>query len=263
MFPTMNPFLTHGAVSWSEYLAADPAVSIAFYENVLGWQHHAMPMEGSGLYHIATANGTFAAGFMQRPHESIPPCWGFYVTVEDIQAFIARHKPRLCVPLTDTPMGPFCGILDPQGAVLYAIEYNAAENETEAVTDFVSAFTRHGLFSWFELHTKDAAAAAQYYGTLFGWTFDEMPIPSGIYRRISVGDVGIGGIAEMPLGDAPAYWHGFVTVDDVDARIDKATARGAEVKMGPFDLPGVGRMAHIHDPDGAPLSLITYEPMVG
>ena len=261
MFPTMNPFLTHGAVSWSEYLAADPAASLEFYKKLLGWQHQSMAMEavGDGQYHVATSDGTNAAGLMMRPSEDIPPCWGFYVTVHDVAALVESHQPRLFVPVTDTPMGPFCGIMDPQGAMLYAIQYAAPEDGSGGITDFVSVFQRHGLFSWFELHTSDGAAAEKYYGSLFGWSFKATEGPFGLYRHISVDGVGIGGITEFLPEGVPPYWHGFVTVDDVDARIALAASLGATVTAPPFDLETVGRMAHILDPNGVPLTLITYE----
>ena len=263
MFPTMNPFLTHGAISWSEYLAIDPTASLDFYGKLLGWHHYSMPMEmeGGGTYHVATADGTNAAGFMKRPHENIPPCWSFYVTVRDVHALVETHSPQLCVPVTNTPMGPFCGMLDPQGAVLYAIQYATPEKESSGVTDFVSVFSRHGLFSWFELHTPDGAAAAEYYGKLFGWSFEDKETPFGLYRYIKVGEVGIGGITEFLPKGAPPYWHGFITVDNVDERIALAASLNATVNAPPFDLPGVGRMAHIQDANGVPLSLITYADM--
>ncbi len=263
MFPTMNPFVTHGAISWSEYLAIDPTVSLEFYAKLLGWQHYSVPMEmeGGGTYYVATADRTNAAGCMKRPHEDIPPCWGFYVTVRNVRALVEEHKPQLLIPVTDTPMGPFCGIMDPQGAVLYAIQFVAPKEESEGVTDFVSTFRRHGLFSWFELNTTDGAAAAAFYGELFGWTFQETSTPYGIYRQINVGEVGIGGIAEFLPENAPPHWRGYITVDNVDDRIATATSHGATVLAPPFDLPGVGRLAHIQDPNGAPLSLIKYEDM--
>ncbi len=265
MSTAMNPFFTHGAVSWSEYLASDPAESTDFYRKLLGWRYTSMPMEmdGGGTYHVALVGDTNVSGLMKRPHSSIPPCWGFYVTVQDIHALVAEHSPQLFVPITNTPMGPFCGIQDPQGGMLHAIQYANPEAETQGVIDFASAFSRHGLFSWFELHTGDGAAAAEYYCNLFGWTIQEKTIPFGIYRMIMVGEVAIGGIAEFLPENTPPYWHGFITVDNVDDRTTLAATLGAVVNTPAFDLPGVGRMAHIQDPSGAPLTLITYESWGG
>jgi len=255
----MNPFATHGAISWGEYLAIDPAVSLNFYGQVLGWKHNSMPMPDGSLYHIATVNGTNVGGLMKRPKEDIPPGWGFYVTVQDVRALAAKHASSLCVPLTESPVGPFCGILDPQGGFVYAMQYHDNEAESEGITNFTSAFHTPGLFSWFELHTRNGAAAVSFYEDLFGWTYKESEIPGGIYRQIVVGDAQIGGIAEMESASERAYWFGYVTVDDVDRQAGIAASLGAKILMQPFDFPGVGRMTHILDPNGAPLSLIKYE----
>lgn len=52
-----------------------------------------------------------------------------------------------------------------------------------------------------------------------------------------------------------------MTVDDVDATVEKAQALGANVLMPPRDIPTVGRFAVIQDAQGAVLSVITYQEM--
>jgi predicted enzyme related to lactoylglutathione lyase len=49
-----------------------------------------------------------------------------------------------------------------------------------------------------------------------------------------------------------------VTVDSVEDTIAKATKLGAKVCMPPMDVPGVGRMAVLGDPQGATFSVIKY-----
>ena len=257
----MNPFVTHGAVSWSEYLAIDPARSLDFYSKISGWQYLTMPMQDGSTYHIAQQGGINVAGLMKRPQETIPACWGFYITVNDVKAFAAEHASKLFIPLTDTPMGPFCGLADPHGGMVYAMQYNPLPpgSETQGVTNFLSTFTTPGLFSWFELHTPDAVAAAAFYGDIFDWTFKEMEIPGGVYRQINVGCAAIGGIAQVEV--ERANWMGYITSSDVDRQTDLALSLGAKALMGPFDYEGVGRMTHILDPDGVLLALIQYENM--
>ena len=254
----MNPFQTHGAVSWCEHLSPDPEAALKFYGQLLGWTHYSMEMEMGGTYYVALQGKTNVAGFMERPHEDIPPCWSYYVTVNDIKGLVETHKPELFVPITDTPMGPFCGLMDEQGGMIHAIQYAAPEKESEGVTDFVSAFTSHGVFSWFELRTTDSAAAAEHYGKLFGWNVKPMEDAVAPYQVISVGEVGIGGISEYVPEGAPPYWHGYITVDDVDRRAASAESLGGRLLGEPFDLPGVGRMIHILDPDGATVTLVKY-----
>jgi hypothetical protein len=57
----------------------------------------------------------------------------------------------------------------------------------------------------------------------------------------------------------PPTWGCYVTVDDVDARADQAKRIGGQVLVAPTDIPGVGRFAVIQDPQGAMISLITYQ----
>ncbi len=54
----------------------------------------------------------------------------------------------------------------------------------------------------------------------------------------------------------------YFTVEDVDAAVDRATARGAKVLYGPVDSP-FGRFAALMDPQGAAFSLIDVERTEG
>jgi len=126
----------------------------------------------------------------------------------------------------------------------------------------MDAFKTHGAFSWSELTTSNPKAATEFYAGLFGWRFDTMDMGQGPYHVVKVGDVSIGGVMGPPPG-APAMppaWGCYVTVDDVDATAKKAAQLGGTVCNGPFDIPGVGRMAVLQDPQGAIISAITYVP---
>lgn len=121
-------------------------------------------------------------------------------------------------------------------------------------------YRTHGAFSWAELTTSDPDAAQAFYRKLFGWTAREMSLPSGAYTTFQVGDVTVGGMMRMPdeaAGTAPT-WGVYVTVADVDATVEQARALGGTVIATPREIPGVGRMAVIEDPQGARVSVITY-----
>jgi predicted enzyme related to lactoylglutathione lyase len=49
----------------------------------------------------------------------------------------------------------------------------------------------------------------------------------------------------------------FLAVDDVDTRVAKAIEAGAELAMPVFDVPGVGRIAMLREPNGAGIGWIT------
>jgi predicted enzyme related to lactoylglutathione lyase len=128
----------------------------------------------------------------------------------------------------------------------------------------MDAFQTPGAFSWNELMTSDPEAAISFYTALLGWTTQTMAMPGGDYHLLKVGDTSVGGVMAMPpearAGGMPPSWGSYVTVADVDATARKATALGGKVVHGPLDIPGVGRMAVIVDPQGAAINVIAYTP---
>jgi len=46
----MNPFQTHGAISWHEYLAADVPSALKFYTELLGWTTTDLPVAENEVY---------------------------------------------------------------------------------------------------------------------------------------------------------------------------------------------------------------------
>ncbi len=120
---------------------------------------------------------------------------------------------------------------------------------------------KHGDFIWYELLTSDADAAGDFYGKVVGWASIRSDQPDMDYRFFSSGDGsdptdGVGGYMaitpEMAEGGAHPSWVGYICVDDVDVSVTKLTAAGGKVLMPATDLEGVGRMAMVTDPQGAP-----------
>ncbi len=121
-------------------------------------------------------------------------------------------------------------------------------------------FKTHGAFSWQELMTDDVAAAKDFYGGLFGWSFEQMCTGEMAYTVIKTGGQEIGGIMAKPpqAAGAPNMWQGYVTVDDVDAIASKAEQLGGRLLLPPKDIPDVGRIACIQDTQGAVVCAVTY-----
>ncbi len=124
---------------------------------------------------------------------------------------------------------------------------------------------QHGDFIWYELMTKDADAAGNFYGKVVGWTSTKSDQPGMDYRFFSSGDGsdtkdGVGGYMaitpEMAEGGARPAWVGYIAVDNVDASAASITSAGGSVLMPALDLDGVGRMAMVADPQGAPFYLM-------
>jgi predicted dithiol-disulfide oxidoreductase (DUF899 family)/predicted enzyme related to lactoylglutathione lyase len=118
----------------------------------------------------------------------------------------------------------------------------------------------HGNFYWNELVTCDVEKAKKFYSATIGWTFDAMPMPDGTYWVAKMGDKAVGGL--FPIGGpqwegVPEHWMSYLAVDDVDARVKKATAAGAKLMRPNFDVPGVGRIAILTEPGGSGIGWIT------
>ena len=119
---------------------------------------------------------------------------------------------------------------------------------------------KHGRFSWQELMTTDVEGAKDFYAKMFGWQYQTFPMADMIYEVIRTGEDETGGIMPIPpqAEGHPPTWGIYVTVDDVDASAALAVELGGKIHVPPTDIPEVGRLAMIQDPQGAHISIITY-----
>ena len=120
---------------------------------------------------------------------------------------------------------------------------------------------KHGRFSWNELMTTDVEGARDFYTKLFGWQYETFNMNDMPYHVIRSGEEETGGIMSMPpqAEGHPPMWGIYVTVDDVDASVKLTEELGGKVHLPPTDIPEVGRFAILQDPQGAFISIITYE----
>lgn len=124
----------------------------------------------------------------------------------------------------------------------------------------MDVFKTHGAFSWSELTTPDPQAAAAFYGSLFGWALDAMPMPDGEYHVAKLGDTAVAGLMAPPPGAraAPPHWGVYLTVDNVEQTVARCAELGGKLLVPAMDVPGVGRMAVLQDPQGAVFSVMAY-----
>jgi predicted enzyme related to lactoylglutathione lyase len=119
-----------------------------------------------------------------------------------------------------------------------------------------------GTPSWVDLSTSDTDAAKSFYGSLFGWTFDDVPVGEGmVYSLASLRGANVGAIGAQPAeqtgAGVPPHWQMYITVTDVDAAAALVADAGGSVHVPPFDAMDAGRMVVITDPAGAFLMLWT------
>jgi predicted enzyme related to lactoylglutathione lyase len=123
-----------------------------------------------------------------------------------------------------------------------------------------------GGFIWYELMTPDPAGAKRFYDPVVGWNIGTDSVAPGIeYRMIGrSGGGNAGGVLtltdEMISGGARPIWLGYLHTNDVDAKVEAIKADGGSVMMEPWDQPGVGRLAMVTDPAGAPFYLMDAIP---
>ena len=104
---------------------------------------------------------------------------------------------------------------------------------------------------WNELITPDPAAAVKFYGGLFGWTTETMPMPGMNYTMLKHGGETFGGIMSPKQPGTPPNWMHYVGVASLEETIAKAAALGAKVCMPPMEIGDTGRIAILQDPQGA------------
>jgi uncharacterized protein len=120
--------MKHGAFSWFELMTTDVQAAKKFYSELLNWGVKEMPMENM-TYTVASVDGEDVAGLMSMPpgQEDMPPTWGLYITVDDVDVTAAKAKDlggKVLVEPQDIPqVGRFSVLQDPQGAWFAAITY--------------------------------------------------------------------------------------------------------------------------------------------
>jgi len=121
-----------------------------------------------------------------------------------------------------------------------------------------------GTPSWVDLGSPDPAAAAEFYGAIFGWEAAMDPRPeAGGYGLFSLRGHTVAGIGPQQNPDMPPFWAVYVTVADTDATVAEAGSAGAQVVAGPMDVLDAGRMAVLQDPVGSFISVWQPRATIG
>ena len=113
-----------------------------------------------------------------------------------------------------------------------------------------------GKFCWNELLTPDVEAAKKFYGELFGWTFESMPMPDGEYIFGKSGDEPRSGMMQIQKewGEVPPHWMSYVAVENVEASVEKAKSLGGTILQDTKAVGEMGTLAIVQDPTGAVLA---------
>ena len=231
---------TVGLVVWHDHVSGDVERATAFYRDVLGWEYEVWK-HAETEYPMIAVGGRRHGGFLARGGVAR---WLPYVRVDDVDESVRRIGEaggRVHAPPTDLPdVGRFAVVADRQGAA-----FTVWRDESDEATG-------NDAFAWDELYTDDPAAAADFYGAMFGWS--TAPFNKG-YTVFKRGDAMVGGLLARPDAIAEPGWLPYLTTADADRTFARAGERGARSILEPTDIPNVGRVAVLVDPAGAAFGL--------
>ena len=115
---------------------------------------------------------------------------------------------------------------------------------------------------WYELMTTDPAAAETFYTNVIGWTsapFPGSPQPYTLLKRS--GDVQVAGLMPRPTDmNMPPFWSIYVAVPSLDEAAAHIERLGGSQLSEVIDVPTVGRLQMLKDPQGAPFYILQPEP---
>lgn len=137
-----------------------------------------------------------------------------------------------------------------------------------ATSNLESTTSAQGSHVWYELLTPDPEGAKTFYDSVIGWNIEAQPSGEMDYRMIGRADGGnAGGVMrltdEMKSHGARPVWLGYVAVDDVDTAVSSIEGAGGKALMPAFDIPDIGRIALVADPQGNPFYVMTPTPPPG
>ena len=110
-------------------------------------------------------------------------------------------------------------------------------------------------FVHIELTTDNPGRAKEFYGQLFSWSLEDMPMPEGPYTMVKAGDGPGGGIMKKPTPEVPTAWLPYVQVDSVSDAVAKAKKLGGTIMKDKTPIPNMGAFAILLDPTGGAIGI--------
>jgi len=145
---------------------------------------------------------------------------------------------------------------------LAAFAAEAADRFWPPIVDPPTGQHTPGRWVWGDLVTSDVAVAADFYGQVFGWTFETYGGENDLetYTLALADGLPIGGLVfdQRALKDKvpSARWIGLISVPNVRAAADAVTQAGGKVMVAPVMLGERGETAVFQDPEGTPFGVV-------
>ena len=252
----------NGKYCWVDLTTTNIEASKRFYSDLFQWNFEEEKAPQGGTYHIAKVGDSAVAGLMtQSPEQKgAPSSWNTYFGVDSLETFSKKAEEfgaqTVVARQSVGDHGALSVLKDPTGAYFCTWQ---SKNPADLEKPFASNTPGH--FGWTELATNDLDRAGRFYSEVFEYT----PAAFGAEQKDATyftfnyegkPQAGLMGIPSDKT-DVPSHWANYVTVENCDRTLEKATQLGAQTLYGPVDVPNVGRFAKIRDPQGAVIAFIS------
>jgi predicted enzyme related to lactoylglutathione lyase len=244
-----------GTPNYVELITPDQAAAKTFYGSLFGWEIEEVPMGDSGYYLTVAKDGSSVAGIggMMPDLAGHPAWWGVYLAVDDVDAATAKVADLggevEAGPFDVMEHGRMSSIKDPSGA-----RVNLWQAKAHVGTQVAN---EPGTPIWNELISPDLDTAKPFYSELLGVTWESQSMEGGPdYTTYLVDGRQVGGAMPPMMDGVPPHWNVYFNVESVDDTITRVVELGGTVVAPAFDVPGVGRMSVLADPQGAMFNLM-------
>lgn len=239
-----------GSFGWLELITDDVEGAIAFYTELLGWGITTSDMDGEA-YQYATIGETNVCGFDTDDGSGAPPHFLPYIEVnESLEGAISAVEAnggKVHRTLDIPGIGKMATCADPDAALFSALQ--EAEGSTPAPYNWPPV---PGAVSWYALAATDARKAAAFYSAVFGYDAEDSAqegAPEG-YLVLKTGEEMHAGLFGHG-GTMPSAWLVYFVVPDIAAAQRKVVEIGGNVLTPVMNIPEIGRIVSIADPQGA------------
>jgi uncharacterized protein len=277
-----------GVPCWIDTGQPDPQAAMEFYSGLFGWEFEdRSPPEAPTRYYVARLQGRDVGAIGHDPETMLPtPVWNTYIWADDADATSAKVKEAggsvIDEPFAIGDAGRMAVCSDPGGAV-FCVWEPSAHKGAQVVNEANS-------WNWSTLNTRDLEGAKAFYGAVFGWESETLPIGAGeatmcrvpgygdfleagrdpdIRRRQSEGGAppgfedAIGWMSEMTsdqfADDVPPHWHVTFTVEDAQASAARVEELGGSMLV-PVVENEWANVGVVRDPQGAVFSISQFDP---
>jgi predicted enzyme related to lactoylglutathione lyase len=116
----------------------------------------------------------------------------------------------------------------------------------------------------FEIPAEDVDKLKSFYENLFGWKIMKTPGDFMEYWVIQTVPIDDQGMPKRPGVNGGMYKKqsesnipvNYIRVEDIDRALVRVVKLGGKVTMGKQEVPGIGYVAQIRDPEGNPIAMI-------